>query len=203
MTNKNNLPGCGRKEDLIAYLYDEANAEERGSFERHLVDCTSCRDEINAFERVRDDLSAWELGAIPRTEIVLPRRWKDSWREFINYFPVWARGFALSAASLSLLLFALSFAGILPKAPDRLEAMVNDAVARESARMQKEYRAQAALYREQLKDEYEIQLKALRTQQDAKLEAAKAELKRYNRRNSSIRSFFAMDDSDDPIGDNR
>jgi anti-sigma factor RsiW len=208
MTNKNNLPACDRKEDLIAYLYDEANKEERGSFERHLVDCHSCRDELNAFARVRDDLSVWELGTTPRTEIVLPGKRQAAWPEFSKIFPAWARGLALSAASLSLLLFALSFAGILPAGDSamnspRIEMLVNDAVARESARIEQQYRAQAASYREQLKAEYELQFNALRTQQEAKLEAAKVELKRFNRQNSSIRSFFAMDDADDPFGDYR
>jgi anti-sigma factor RsiW len=205
MKNKNNQLGCGRKEDLVSYLYDEASSEERESFARHLVDCHSCRDELNAFGRVRDDLSVWEIGSTPRTEIVLPGRRDDSWRELFNFFPAWARGVALSAASLSLLLLALSFAGIIGSAnnSDRIEALVNDAVARESARMQQQYRAQAASYREQLKADYESQLNALRSQQEVKLEAAKAELKRFNRQNSSIRSFFALDDADDPFGDYR
>jgi Putative zinc-finger len=215
MKNNNNPAGCGRKEDLVTYLYDEANAEERASFERHLDECRSCRSELNGFVRVRDDLSAWEVGFTPRTEIALPKSRKDSLREFLNLFPAWARGAALTAASLALLLFALSFAGagISPSGksanldsamnPEQIESLVKEAVAREREQMQQDFRAQMADYREQLKTEHELQLKALSAQQAAKLEAVKTELKRFNRQNPSIRSFFAMDDPDDPLGDNQ
>lgn len=211
MTNKNKQTDCGRKEELIAYLYDEAGAEERSSFERHVADCLSCRDELNAFERVRDDLGEWEVDCVPCTDIVLPKGRADRLHEFISFFPGWARGAALTAASLSLLAFSLSFAGILPSdsaaKSDRIEALVKDAVEKEHARMQREYREQMATYRDQLKAENDTKLKALLAHQEAKLEAVKAELKRHNRQdilqNSSIRSFFAMDDSDDPVGDNR
>jgi hypothetical protein len=215
--------GCGRKEDLVTYLYDEANAEERASFELHLADCSSCRSELNSFVRVRDDLGAWEVGFTPRTEILLsqsgPRSSMDSLREFLNLFPAWARGAALTAASLALLLFVLSFAGAginhtwqtwpIGKSgspdsamnPEQVESLVKEAVARERERMEQDFRAQLADHREQLKTEHELQLNALYAQQAARLEAVKAELKRFNRQNSSIRSFFAMDDLDDPLGD--
>jgi Putative zinc-finger len=214
MTNKNNPAGCGRKEDLVTYLYDEANAEERASFERHLADCRSCHSELNSFVRVRNDLRAWEVGFTPRTEIILSQSGAksrmDSLREFLNLFPAWARGVALTAASLALLLFALSFGpigqrGDLDSAmnPEQVESLVKEAIARERERMQQDFRAQMADYREQLKTEHELQLNALYAQQAAKLEAVKTELKRFNRQNTSIRSFFAMDDLDDPLGDHQ
>ncbi|MBO0723597.1 MAG: zf-HC2 domain-containing protein [Blastocatellia bacterium] len=212
MTNKYKQTECGRKEDLIAYLYNECGAETRSSFEQHLAECLSCRDELNAFERVRDDLGEWEIDCVPRTEIDLPTGRADRLREFITFFPGWARGAALTAASLSLLAFSLSFAGIYPKGSavnsDRIEALVKDAVEKERSRMQQENREQMAAYRDQLKAENETKLKALIAHQEGKLEAVKAELKRYNNRqniqqNSSIRSFFAIDDSDDSVGDNR
>jgi Putative zinc-finger len=214
MKNNNNPADCGRKEDLVTYLYDEANVKERASFERHMDECPSCRSELNSFIRVRDDLCAWEVGFTPRTEIALPKSTKDSLREFLNFFPAWARGAALTAASLALLLFALSFAGagISPSSrrgdldsamsPEQIESLVKEAVAREREQMQQNFRAQMADYREQLKTEHELQLKAMHELQAAKLEAVKTELKRFNRQNPSIRAFFAMDDPDDPLGDN-
>jgi Putative zinc-finger len=215
MKNNNNQAGCGRKEDLVTYLYDEANAEERVSFERHLADCSSCLSELNSFVRVRDDLGAWEVGFIPRTELALPKSRKDSLREWLNLFPLWARGVALASASLALLIFALSFAGagISPIGKrgtfdsamnsEQVETLVKEAVARERERMQQDFRAQMADYREQLKTEHELQLNALYVRQAAKLEAVKTELKRFNQQNTSIRSFFAMDELDDPLGDNQ
>lgn len=215
MKNHNNPAACGRKEDLVTYLYEEANAEERASFERHLEDCRSCRSELNGFVRVRDDLCAWEVGFFPHTEIALPKNRINSLREFLNFFPAWARGTALTAASLALLLFALSFAGSgfgrigtmgnfdSAMNAERIESLVKEAVVRERQQMQQEFRSQMADYREQFKTEHELQIKALSAQQAAKLEAVKTELKRFNRQESSIRSFFAMDDPDDPQGDYR
>ncbi len=215
MKNQDNPTPCGRKEDLVTYLYDEANAEDRASFERHLDDCRSCRSELNSFVRVREDLCAWEVGFFPHTEIALPKNRIHTLREFLNFFPAWARGTALTAASLALLLFALSFAGASfgqidgmgnsdsAMNAERVESLVKEAVAREREQMRQEFRAQMADYREQYKTEHELQIKALSAQQAAKLDAVKTELKRFNRQESSIRSFFAMDDPDDPQGDFR
>src|SRR5262245_17805117 len=93
------LNDCGRKDDLVAYLYDEVGAAERVSFERHLGDCDACRHELTAFERVRDDLSAWQVGLAPRAEVVLRRSRFDVFRELIGMFPVWVRGAALAGAA--------------------------------------------------------------------------------------------------------
>jgi anti-sigma factor RsiW len=219
---KNNEPrDCGRKEDLVAYLYDEVGATERVSFERHLDDCDSCRGELMAFGRVRDDLSSWQVGFAPRTEIALPKRKLDVLRELITLFPLWARGAALAAAAAALLLLALSFAGTrislkgiqgagalqVSMTPDEIETLVKKAVAEEREKVRDEYHSQMASLTEQLKAEHEAQLQALSAANQAKLEAVKtdlkAEIKKSNRQNASIRSFFALDDFQDPVGDGR
>jgi anti-sigma factor RsiW len=219
---KNNATNdCDRKEDLVAYLYDEASAPERASFARHLKDCVSCRSELMAFGRVRDDLSAWQVGFSPRAEIALPKRKLDILREFITLFPVWARGAALAAASAALLLGALSFAGTrvnlrgIPGAgqlqasasSDEIETLIKKAVAEEREKIRDEYRSEMASLKEQLKVEHEAQLQAINATNQAKLAAVKAgltaEIKRSNRQNSSIRSFFALEDFQDPVGDGR
>ncbi len=205
--------GCEREEDLIAYLYDEVSIIERASFERHLEDCASCRSELKAFGRVRDDLTTWQVGFSPRTEIALPKRRLDILRELTNLFPVWARGAALTAAAASLLLFALSFTGSRinlkgsePSAtPGQVEALINQAIAKERGQLQNEFRAQMAAYKQQIEAEREGQIETLSAVNRAKLEAIRAslraEIKRSNRQNSSIRSFFAMDENQDPWGD--
>jgi hypothetical protein len=219
---KNNATkDCGRKEDLVTYLYDEASATERASFERHLDDCDSCRGEMMAFGRVRDDLSTWQVGFSPGTEIALPKRKLEILREMITLFPVWARGAALAAVAAALVLVALSFAGTrinlrgVPGASalqasttsDEIETLIKKAVAEEREKMRDEYHSQMASFKEQLKVEHEAQLQALNAANQAKLEAVKAglkaEIKKSNRQNSSIRSFFAMDDFQDPVGDGR
>ncbi len=214
LEKKNNASNeCGRKEDLVVYLYDEASAAERASFERHLDDCDSCRVELKAFGRVRDDLSAWQVGFAPRAEIALPKSRLDVLREFISLFPAWARGAALTAAVAALLLFALSFAaprinfrgGEIQASlnSEQIESLIKEAVAKERAQIQDEYRTQLAGFQ----TEHRSQLQALEAANQAKLEAVKAglkaEIRKSTRQNSSIRSFFAMDDSQDPLGDVR
>src|SRR4030095_4576945 len=95
----NSMNECGRKEDLVAYLYGEADTSERDSFERHLNDCDACRNELTALGRVRDDLGAWQLGFAPRAEVVLRRSRLDLLRELIGTFPVWVRGAAIIGAA--------------------------------------------------------------------------------------------------------
>ncbi len=214
MTNiekKNNRPhDCDRKEDLVAYLYDEVSASERVAFERHLDDCDSCRGEFNAFGRLRDDLGAWQVGFTPCTEIPLPESKMGVLREFISMFPAWARGAALTAAAASLLLFALSFAGNrislggksgtgdlqAAMTSEQVETLIKEVVAKERAQMREEYRAQMAGFEEQIKAEHQAQLQEVKA-------SLKAEIKKSNRQNSSIRSFFALDDTQDPFGDIR
>src|SRR5262245_54675184 len=105
------LSDCGRKEDLVSYLYGEAHATERDSFESHLDYCDGCRNELTAFGRVRRDLGAWQLGHVVRPEIVLRRSRLDLLREWIGMFPVWARGAALIGAGAAVLLVSPSMAG--------------------------------------------------------------------------------------------
>lgn len=221
---------CGRKEDLVAYLYDEAGVAERASFERHLDDCAACRNELAAFGRVRDELSAWQAPFAPRVEVALPRSRWDVLRELIGMFPVWVRGAALAGAAAAMLLVALSIAGARVSlkngdfainfgkaenaatgAPaveaEQVERLVQNAIARERERIERQYSVQLASFKDQLSAEHQAKLQAASADHQEKLKAVQAELKREiqraNRQNASIRSFFAMDDSNDPWGDVR
>lgn len=221
---------CGRKEELVAYLYDEAGAGERASFERHLDDCGACRAELAAFGRVRDELSAWQVGLVPRTEATFQRSRLDVLRELIGMFPIWVRGAALAGAAAAMLLMALSIAGARfslkngdlaisfgatekiatgapAVSPEEIERIVQNAVAREREKIERQYSVQLASFKDQLSAERQAQLRAAVADHEAKLKAAQAELRREIRRvnwqNASIRSFFAMDEANDPWGDVR
>ncbi|MGH9766319.1 MAG: zf-HC2 domain-containing protein [Blastocatellia bacterium] len=229
--NRFNAPNdCGRKEDLVVYLYGEANASERASFERHLDDCDACRGELAAFGRVRDDLSAWQLGLAPRAEIVLRRSRFDVLRELIGMFPVWVRGATLAGAASAMLLVSLSIAGTRISlkdgdfavnigrkenaatgapavASEEVERMVQNAIAAEREKMEQRYSAQLASFKDQLNAESEAKLQAANAENQARLKtlqaALKQEMRRFNRQNTSIRSFFAMEDPNDPWRDGR
>jgi hypothetical protein len=50
---------CGEHEVLIGYLYGELPPADRRVFERHLGQCGVCRDALDGFGRVRENLGAW------------------------------------------------------------------------------------------------------------------------------------------------
>jgi Putative zinc-finger len=219
MNTENNFhrsSDCQRKEDLVSYLYQEAGAAERASFERHLDLCDSCRAELSAFTRVREQLSAWQVGLSPRTEISLTRSKMDQLRKLIELFPAWARGAALASAALLLFAIPLAATGIVPiggsngrssMTPEQIETLIKNSISKERAQMREEYRAQMAVFKQQLEAQHEAQIQEIRAAQQAKLEALKANLKaeinKSKRQNHSIRSFFAVDDYADQWGDVR
>jgi hypothetical protein len=85
--------------------------------------------------------------------------------------------------------------------------MVQNAVAGKREGMEQRFSAQLASLRDQLNADHQAQLRAAKAENQARLKAIQAgmqqELRRYNRQNTSIRSFFARDDSTDPWGDGR
>lgn len=228
------LANCERKDDLVSFLYDELSAPEQAQFERHMNDCDSCRDEWRAFGRVRDELRTWQVGFAPRTEVVLPRRKTDVLRELTGLFPVWVRGAALAGAAAALVLMALAATdarinfksgelafgqkpAVNPSVTTtraisntEIEMMVQNAVAKERARLQADYQAQAASLKQELTADYQARLAAAAVAQEARFKATQAALQaairkanQQNRQGSSIRSFFAANDNPDPLGDTR
>ena len=60
--------GCGRSEELVAYLYGESTPVKAELFRRHLDACAACREELAAFGGVREGLGEWRaqvLGSLP------------------------------------------------------------------------------------------------------------------------------------------
>jgi anti-sigma factor RsiW len=93
---------CEQRENLVAYLYDEADANERRSMETHLASCETCREELRAFRDVRQDLLAWD---VPAHESV--------WKPFVTARtqPVWRQVPAWAMAAAAMLVFAIGVAG--------------------------------------------------------------------------------------------
>ena len=116
MNHKNEMNSqseCDRQQELVAYLYNDATATEIASFEKHLKECDPCSAELNAFGRVRDELSTWQVGFAPRTEFVLPRGKMEVLRELLGLFPIRARSLAMAGAAAAAILLALSVIGML------------------------------------------------------------------------------------------
>ncbi|HEY6046979.1 MAG TPA: zf-HC2 domain-containing protein [Pyrinomonadaceae bacterium] len=129
MENINERPVCHRAEDLVTYLYGEANAAEARDFATHLERCDACRAEFTLFNQVHESIVTWRneaLGtatvpavspvahAVPLSRpFVQHERKLSAWaslREFFSVSPLWLRGATAFAGLLlcALLIFAAS-----------------------------------------------------------------------------------------------
>jgi hypothetical protein len=109
MTDINNSPNCDMREALVSYLYNEATPDESRRVEDHLIACSSCKQEVVAFERVRGMLQQWQLEDMPIVRVVTepqtPRRSALAvLKELFIVTPVWAK--ALGAAAMAMLVLA-------------------------------------------------------------------------------------------------
>ena len=93
---------CDDREKLIAYLYDEADANERRLVDAHLAECAECRDELRGLRGVRQDLLSW---AVPEHESV--------WKVFVAPQPTiwWRQVPAWGLAAAATLVFGIGLAG--------------------------------------------------------------------------------------------
>lgn len=112
---------CERAGEMVAYLYDEAGAEERQRFELHMGSCAACREELSAFRGVRRSVGEWRaevLSAMPSVAFSAPaarafdegvadgsivktargRSALAAFREFFALSPLWLRAAGATAA---------------------------------------------------------------------------------------------------------
>ena len=91
---------CDDKATLVAYLYDELDAQDRLRVDEHLRQCAACAADVGALAGVRIELTQWaapnvELGVTvvradappPSATVLRPAPW---W----NTVPVWAQAVA-------------------------------------------------------------------------------------------------------------
>lgn len=113
---------CARSDDLVAYLYGEASADETRIFQNHLSDCAACREEFAAFGEVRERVVEWRdesLGALgsapfvnapaPAVSNILSERKRSALaalRQFFTLSPTWLRA-ATACASILFCVLAI------------------------------------------------------------------------------------------------
>jgi hypothetical protein len=125
---------CERAEELVGFLYGEATAAERRSFEQHLTACAACQEELTAFRELRGAVREWRAEVVERepaiplaailpefarngrpaqtaatTAAAVPHR--SAWaalREFFSLTPAWARAGLVAASLLVCALAALA-----------------------------------------------------------------------------------------------
>lgn len=132
-------PVCHRAEDLVSYLYGEANAGEALDFRNHLQKCDACRSEFAVFNQVHESVQLWRTEALgasfdpvaiaePAIEAQPLVRFErklsalGALREFFTVAPLWLRGATAFAALLLLVLGVL----MLARAPrEPVEVLTN------------------------------------------------------------------------------
>lgn len=128
MQDLNERPVCHRAEDLVTYLYGEANESDARDFRAHLQQCVACRSEFAVFNQMHESILVWRneaLGASFTPAAVVAERLAASTqlssherklsalaalREFFSVSPLWLRGATAFAGLLlcALLVFAVS-----------------------------------------------------------------------------------------------
>jgi hypothetical protein len=111
---------CERAEELIAFLYGEANEQEARNFERHMQGCVACKQEFASFGNVHNSMLVWRnemLGAFaPASERLLEKKVKrssaiDALREFFSLSPLWLKA---SVAAASVLFCVMAGLTLMP-----------------------------------------------------------------------------------------
>ena len=116
-TRTNSNKSCNRHEDLVTYLYDESNTEERRSFELHLEQCAWCSAELKDLGRVRDSLGAWNLAFesyAPPVQIEIKRNSIETLHDLlaaILSLPNWMKFAGGATLATAGLLVAFTIAG--------------------------------------------------------------------------------------------
>jgi putative zinc finger protein len=110
MSDKEKTATCDTHEALVSYLYNEATPQECGRIERHLRECTGCKEELHSFERVRGMLQQWKIDDLPVVRVAVERSSSERsvlsiLKELISVTPIWAK--ALCAAAMVLVVLAI------------------------------------------------------------------------------------------------
>jgi len=137
MKEINERPVCHRAEDLVTYLYDEANEAEARDFANHAEACDACRAELAVFKQVHESISLWRneaLGAAFNTAVlpapavtgpisiqtVRPERRLSALgalRKFFSVSPLWLRAATAFAALMFCVLAVLAISRSWNKPP--------------------------------------------------------------------------------------
>lgn len=120
---------CPQSENLVAYIYGEADESERKAFETHLTSCLLCDDELKAFGFVRESVIGWRedvlnnivAPAFAREIVAKPARRRSALTaisEFFTLSPLWLRGATAFAAIVLIALIAFAAVQLFNKKSD-------------------------------------------------------------------------------------
>ena len=126
MNDIKNSPACERASDLIAFLYNEANENEKRDFQSHLQQCSNCREEVAAFAGVRESITAWRdeaLSGFVATTVASKKSALAALRQFFDLSPLWLKGATAFAVVAFCVLAALAIVRL--NAPQPALTVVN------------------------------------------------------------------------------
>lgn len=107
MTQQNHTPDCNMHELLVTYLYGETAPEDSLRFESHMQECASCKQELSAFEGVRESLQQWQFDEAPNVQLATAIQPHKSalalLKELFTIMPIWAKGLGVVAAAMFVL----------------------------------------------------------------------------------------------------
>lgn len=101
---------CDSKELLVGFLYDEIDPVSKRTFERHLVTCADCREELAELGATREQIALWsppdaDLGFRIVRDADAPR---PSRFRFFSFSPAWG----LAAAAIIVLAIGAAVANL-------------------------------------------------------------------------------------------
>ena len=101
---------CDSKELLVGFLYDEIDPVSKRTFERHLLTCADCRDELAELGATREQIALWappdaELGFRIVRGAAEPAPSRSRW---FSFSPAWG----LAAAALIMLAIGAAIANL-------------------------------------------------------------------------------------------
>ena len=82
---------CGytdRDETIVAFLYDDLDANRRRDFEAHVLTCAVCRDEVAGLRSVRTQLAKWEPPTVASLQSSISGHGRQPWWRVP---PAWAQ----------------------------------------------------------------------------------------------------------------
>ena len=114
MNEVNNSSNCERASDLIAFLYNEMNDQEKRDFESHLKECRTCNEEVASFGLVRQSITTWRdevlsgFVSAPLTTKTEKKSALAAFRQFFDLSPLWLKGATVFAVLVFCLLAVLA-----------------------------------------------------------------------------------------------
>ncbi|HEY0004034.1 MAG TPA: zf-HC2 domain-containing protein [Pyrinomonadaceae bacterium] len=159
---------CARAEDLIAYLYGEANGGDALEFETHTRHCAACRAELAEFGQVRQSIGDWRaemLGSLASVQAETgiahglervdltsahQRSALAAIREFFRLSPGWMRAATAFASIIICALLVFAVARFFERSQPSANLVQNNPQTSEKVYTQKELEAIVA---QQLEEE--------------------------------------------------